>query len=64
MGLTHRQIRASDSDRDAVVERLRRALLQGRLNVEEFDHRITAVYAAKTLGDLASLTGDLPGNLW
>lgn len=64
MGATHREIRASDSDREAVVARLHKALGQGRLTLEEFDHRTAAVYAAKTLGDLAALTDDLPGNLW
>lgn len=60
----HRDIRASDADRDAVVERLRRALSQGRLTVAEFDERAAAAYAAKTHGDLEGLTHDLPGNLW
>jgi len=60
----YRDIRASDADRDAVVERLRRALSQGRLTVAEFDERATAAYAAKTHGDLEELTRDLPGSLW
>ena len=59
-----RDVRASDAERNAVVERLRRALSQGRLSVEEFDERVTAAYAAKTHGDLAVLTRDLPGSLW
>lgn len=60
----HRDIRASDADRDAVVERLRRALSQGRLSVAEFDERAAAAYAAKTHGELEVLTRDLPGSLW
>lgn len=60
----HRDIRASDADRDAVVERLRRALSQGRLTVAEFDERTAAAYAARTHGDLEVLTRDLPGSLW
>lgn len=59
-----REVRASDADRDAVVERLRRALSQGRLTLAEFDERAAAAYAAKTHGDLAELTRDLPGSLW
>lgn len=60
----HREIRASDAERDAVVERLRRALGQGRLTMEEYDGRVAAAYAAKTRGELAPLTQDLPGSLW
>ncbi|MGH3905964.1 MAG: DUF1707 SHOCT-like domain-containing protein [Pseudonocardiaceae bacterium] len=60
----HRDVRASDADRDAVVERLRRALGQGRLTVAEFDERVAAAYAAKTHGELKVLTRDLPGSLW
>ena len=61
---SHHHIRASNSERQAVVERLQRALSQGRLTVEEFDERVNAAYAAKTHGDLAALTRDLPGYLW
>lgn len=64
MGSAHRNVRASDADRDAVAERLRRALSQGRLTLEEFDDRIAAVCAARTYGELAELTRDLPGHLW
>jgi hypothetical protein len=60
----HWDIRASDADRDAVVERLRRAMSQGRLTVAEFDERAAAAYTAKTHGELAELTRDLPGSLW
>lgn len=60
----HQDVRASDAERDAVVERLRRALSQGRLTVHEFDARTAAAYQAKTRGELAELTRDLPGSLW
>jgi Domain of unknown function (DUF1707) len=60
----HRDVRASDGERDAVVERLRRALGQGRLSLDEYDVRVAAAYAATTRGDLADLTRDLPGSLW
>jgi hypothetical protein len=60
----HRDVRASDAERDAVVDRLRRALSQGRLTVDEYDTRMTAAYEARTRGELASLTQDLPGSLW
>lgn len=47
-----------------MVERLRRALGDGRLTMEEFDARACAAYEAKTRGELAELTRDLPGSLW
>jgi hypothetical protein len=60
----HQHVRASDAERDRVVERLRRALSQGRLTLEEYDARVAAAYAAKTRGELSTLTRDLPGSLW
>jgi hypothetical protein len=59
-----RELRASDADREAVVRRLRRAVGEGRLTVDEFDERAAAAYAARTLGDLDPLTTDLPRDLW
>jgi hypothetical protein len=53
-------IRASDHDRESAVEVLRDAYTAGRLNLDEFDERTTAAYAAKTWGDLRELTSDLP----
>ena len=53
-------IRASDSDRESVVEILRQAYTDGRLDLGEFDERTTAAYAAKTWADLRELTSDLP----
>lgn len=53
-------VRASDADREAVVERLREAHAEGRLTVEEFTQRVDEAYAARTHGDLAPLTRDLP----
>jgi hypothetical protein len=53
-------IRASDADRDVVVAALREAYTAGRLDIEEFDERMSAAYASKTWGDLRRLTVDLP----
>jgi hypothetical protein len=53
-------IRASDHDRESTVEVLREAYTAGRLDLDEFDERTTAAYAAKTWGDLRGLTADLP----
>ncbi|MEU6733804.1 DUF1707 SHOCT-like domain-containing protein [Streptomyces physcomitrii] len=55
------ELRASDADRDRVAEILREAVAEGRLDMEEFDERLDAVYRARTYGELAPLTRDLPG---
>jgi len=53
-------IRASDQDRDAVVQRLQAAFAEGRLGDEEFDERMRAALTARTSADLAPLLHDLP----
>jgi hypothetical protein len=59
-----RELRASNADREAVVERLQHAVGEGRITLAEFDERARAAYEAKTLGDLDVLTADLPRSLW
>jgi Domain of unknown function (DUF1707) len=54
------ELRAGDGDRARVAERLRRAHDEGRLDLDEFDERVTAAWAARTYGDLEALTVDLP----
>jgi hypothetical protein len=53
-------MRASDGDRQQVVERLRGALEDGRLSMEEFADRMGTAFQAVTYGDLAPLCADLP----
>jgi hypothetical protein len=53
-------IRASDKERDSVVDVLRDAYTDGRLTLDEFDERMSAAYAAKTWTELRELTADLP----
>jgi hypothetical protein len=53
-------LRISDAERVVVQERLRRAVAEGRLDLGEFDERLTGVWAARTRRDLAVLTRDLP----
>jgi hypothetical protein len=53
-------VRASDADRDRTVEALAAASAEGRLSLEEYSERSEAALVAPTLGDLASLTADLP----
>jgi hypothetical protein len=56
----HHKIRASDGDRQEVVERLRFALEDGRLKMDEYVDRMGLAYQAVTYGDLAALHADLP----
>ncbi|WP_025348277.1 DUF1707 domain-containing protein [Nocardia nova] len=53
-------VRASDADREKIVERLRSAMNEGRLNLAEFDDRVQQVYAARTYGELSPILSDLP----
>ncbi|GAA3747988.1 hypothetical protein HDA32_001583 [Spinactinospora alkalitolerans] len=54
------RLRASDADRDAVAERLAAALSEGRLDLTEYGERLDSAMRAKTLGELAPITADLP----
>jgi Domain of unknown function (DUF1707) len=54
------ELRASHDDRDRVVEILRGAAGDGRLTAAELDERVEAALTARTGGELAALTGDLP----
>ena len=56
------KMRASDRDRQQVVERLRSALEDGRLTMEEYVNRMEVAYQAATYGDLAPLCADLPAS--
>src|SRR5262252_5490122 len=53
-------LRASHADRDRVVDALRIAAGDGRLSAEELDTRLESALSARTLGELAGLTADLP----
>ncbi|WP_419994615.1 DUF1707 SHOCT-like domain-containing protein [Streptomyces boninensis] len=54
------ELRASHAERDRVVEVLRVAAGDGRLTGAELDERVGAALAARTQGELAGLTADLP----
>ncbi|WOT38261.1 DUF1707 SHOCT-like domain-containing protein [Streptomyces coeruleorubidus] len=54
------EMRASHADRDRIVDVLRVAAGDGRLTLEELDERLEAALSARTVGELAVLTVDLP----
>lgn len=53
-------LRASHADRDRVVDVLRVAAGDGRLTADELDERLETALSARTIGELAVLTTDLP----
>jgi hypothetical protein len=54
------RIRVSDSEREQIVELLGQAAVEGRLTLDEYAERATSAHAARTRGELAKLTDDLP----
>lgn len=63
VGVPDPNIRASDADRERVVEQLRQHTADGRLTMDEFEQRMSAAYEARTYAELAQLTRDLPVDL-
>lgn len=55
-----RNVRASDTDRHQVADRLRDAAAEGRLTLDELEERLEGVYSAKTYAELEPYTHDLP----
>lgn len=53
-------VRASDDEREEVVEWLRQASAEARLTLSELVERSDAAYNARTRGELERLTADLP----
>ena len=54
------QLRVGHADRDQVVASLQDAFVAGMLTRDELDMRVGRALAARTRGDLAALTSDLP----
>lgn len=55
------EMKASDADRDAVLAILSEHFQAGRLTSAELEDRTGRALAARTYGELAALTTDLPG---
>jgi Domain of unknown function (DUF1707) len=53
-------VRASDRERDAVLQRVQEAFAEGRLDDAEFDERMRTALVARTRADLDALLADLP----
>ena len=57
--LSRGEMRASDADRQLVIEVLHNAYVDGRLTKDELDDRLGQVASARTFNDLAPITHDL-----
>ncbi|MFI6519036.1 DUF1707 domain-containing protein [Spirillospora sp. NPDC050679] len=53
-------LRASDADRNTAIEQLGDALAEGALDTPEYNRRLEQAVTATTLGQLTTLTADLP----
>lgn len=56
-------LRASRADRDRIIDLLKAAFVQGRLDRGEFDTRIGQALASRTCGELAAVTAGIPAGL-
>ena len=56
-------LRASRADRERVIDLLKAAFVQGRLDRDEFDERVGQALASRTYRELAAITADLPAEL-
>jgi hypothetical protein len=56
-----REMRASQQERERVVELLRTHAGEGRLDMDELEERVEAALGARTRGELDALVADLPG---
>ena len=54
------QLRASQAEREDVIDVLKAAYVAGRLTEDEFEARVGQAFAARTHADLASITADIP----
>lgn len=52
--------RASDADRERVVDALKTAYAQGRLTMDEMVMRAGLAFASRTYAELTAITSDLP----
>lgn len=54
------ELRVSDRERQLAADRLRAAMDEGRLDLFEYDSRLSRAYQSATYADLDRLFGDLP----
>ena len=57
------RLRASDADREHLIETLKTAFVQGRLTKDELGARAGQALAARTYAELGAITADIPAGL-
>jgi hypothetical protein len=55
-------LRAAHADREHVIEALKAAFVQGRLDTGELDDRVGRAFTSRTYAELAALTADIPAS--
>jgi hypothetical protein len=55
----HGRLRASDADREQVIDALKVAFVQGRLTKDELDMRAGWAFTSRTYAELAAITVDI-----
>ena len=58
----HGRLRASHADREHVIDTLKTAFADGRLDKDELDDRVGQALAARTYAELATVTADIPAS--
>ncbi|HEY6314280.1 MAG TPA: DUF1707 domain-containing protein [Streptosporangiaceae bacterium] len=54
------RMRASNTEREQVIDTLKAAFVDGRLTKDELDTRVGQTIAARTFAELAAMTADIP----
>jgi Domain of unknown function (DUF1707) len=54
------RMRASDADREQVIDAVKAAFVQGRLTKDELDARVGQAFTSRTYAELAAVTADIP----
>ena len=54
------RLRASDADREQVIDVLKVAFAQGRLTKDDLDLRAAQAFISRTYAELAAVTADTP----
>ena len=56
----HGRLRASDADREQVIDVIKAAFVDGRVTKDELDARVSHTLMSRTYAELALVTADLP----
>jgi len=57
------RLRASDADREHMIDTLKTAFVQGRLTKDELEMRAGQAFVSRTYAELAAITADIPAGL-